>query len=73
MNAGLVTMTAMVTRSVVQEIADLTLSHVRTVERRLLGLPVRGRVRDRIDTELARRGLLPTSVALRDSQPPPSR
>lgn len=48
-------------------IAEETASHRRTVERRLLGLPVRGRVASRVDAVLAKRGLLnyraPSSAA----------
>lgn len=41
----------------ISEIADESHSHPRSVERRLLRLPVRGRVEQRIDAALQRRGL----------------
>lgn len=47
----------MTTPETIRQIADAALAHVRSVERRMLGLPVRGRVADRIDAELAKRGL----------------
>lgn len=40
----------------IQEIAAEAVANVRTVERRLLGLPVRGHVAARVDAALARRG-----------------
>ena len=42
----------------IQQIADEAIAHVRTVERRLLGIHVRGRVGERVDEALARRGYL---------------
>ena len=40
----------------IDEIARAAIAHRRTVERRLLGIPVRGSVGPRIDAELAARG-----------------
>jgi len=55
------------TDETIDTIAEETASHRRTVERRLLGLPVRGRVATRVDAVLAKRGLLnfraPSSAA----------
>ncbi len=42
----------------IETIARAAVAHRRSVERRLLRLPVRGSVSDRIDAELARRGYL---------------
>lgn len=42
----------------IQAIALAAVAHCRSVERRLLRLPVRGAVSDRIDAELVRRGYL---------------
>jgi hypothetical protein len=59
--------TPTLTDETIDSIADETASHRRTVERRLLGLPVRGRVASRVDAVLAKRGLLnyraPSSAA----------
>ena len=44
------------TTTEIQEIAEEAIAHVRTVERRLLGLHVRGRVGERVDAALVRRG-----------------
>ena len=43
----------------IEEVAAAAIADPRTVQRRLLGLPVRGRVADRVDSELARRGYAP--------------
>jgi hypothetical protein len=55
------------TDETIETIAEEAASHRRTVERRLLGLHVRGRVATRIDAVLAKRGLLnsraPSSAA----------
>lgn len=42
----------------IREIADEALAHERSVERRILGLRVRGRVGERIDAVLIRRGII---------------
>jgi hypothetical protein len=47
---------------IIISIADAADVHRHSVERRLLGLPVRGRAGRRIDAELARRGIAPPSA-----------
>lgn len=42
----------------IRQIATEAVANVRTVERRLLRLPVRGKVAERVDAVLVRRGLL---------------
>jgi hypothetical protein len=52
--------TATVTDDIIREVARAALANPTTVVRRLVQLPVRGRERaERIDRELAARGLLP--------------
>lgn len=43
----------------IEDIAEKSFAHVHSVEKRLLGRPVRGSVGKRIDAELARRGIRP--------------
>lgn len=60
----------------IDEIADEAIAHRRTVERRLLRLPVRGRVAERIDAVLARRGIVAadsTDGGPRAARPAPTR
>ncbi|MCL2776370.1 MAG: hypothetical protein FWD73_00085 [Polyangiaceae bacterium] len=45
--------------NIIASVAEAALAHRQTVERRMLGLPVRGRVGRRIDLELTRRGIVP--------------
>jgi hypothetical protein len=47
-----------ITDSLIMALADEAESHRRTVERRLLRLPVKGRVSRRVDLVLERHGLL---------------
>lgn len=50
----------------IRDVVESASAHERSVYRRLLGLPVRGRAGDRVDRELARRGIrLPESEAPR--------
>ena len=48
---------------IIRAIAEAALAHPQTVERRMLGLPVRGRVGARIDAELTKRGITPGAPA----------
>jgi hypothetical protein len=57
------------TLAIIAAIADAALAHRHSVERRLLGLPVRGRVGQRIDAELAKRGITPGAF-LPSTEPP---
>lgn len=57
--------------NIITVIADAALAHPRSVERRMLGLPVRGKVSARIDVELSKRGITPLPlVALSSSTSP---
>ena len=49
---------APITDATIEDIAAEALSHTRTVERRLLRLPVKGKVAERVDAALVRRGLI---------------
>jgi len=46
-----------ITHEAIADIAAEAHAHVRTVERRLLGLKVKGRVAQRVDVAIARRGI----------------
>ena len=50
--------TTVPTTEEIDEIARAAVAHRHTVERRLLRLPVRGAVAERVDAELRRRGYL---------------
>lgn len=52
----------MTTSAIIIAVAEAALAHRHSVERRMLGLPVRGRVGQRIDAELAKRGITPGSL-----------
>lgn len=54
-----------ITDETIEEVAAEAFGHPRSVERRLLKLPVKGRVAARVDAALDRRGLL-----RRDPSPP---
>jgi hypothetical protein len=49
--------------ALITSVADATLTDRRSVERALLGLPVRGKAGQRIATEFARRGVRPVALA----------
>jgi len=55
----------------IEEIARASVAHSRSVERRILRLPVRGHVSERIDAELRRRGIVDDPVDARSSTPDP--
>ena len=57
-----------ITDELIDRIVASTYAHERSVYRRLLGLPVRGRVAGRVDAELQELGLLPSSQGLADTQ-----
>jgi hypothetical protein len=56
---------------IITEIANAAHAHRHSVEKRLAGLPVRGRVAGRIDAELARRGIVPAAPSLPKSPSTP--
>ncbi len=54
---------------IIATVADKAMCHRQSVERRLLGLPIRGRVGQRIDAELARHGFTPGAPVTSASKP----
>ena len=61
----------MIDTSTIDAVAAAALAHRNTVVRRVLGLPVRGKVSARIDVELSKRGIVPPPlVALSSSTSP---
>ena len=60
------------TLDIIEAVAEEALAHKQTVERRMLGLRVRGRVGQRIDAALAKRGIKPGAVVPNAAEPPPA-
>lgn len=52
----------MTTQQLIEIVANAAAAHPLTVRKRMLGLPVRGKVGERIDAELAKHGVKPVLV-----------